>query len=123
MTRERRFALVVIMATAGMNALITATLVGLALLGPRPFDVTDLSLLVFSIGCFVLAHDAYKLRVNESLYRDQTVALQARLIETRLQLTAARATAQAVVRLAKAAGLEVPRRVDESRTAEERVDD
>lgn len=114
MTRERRFALVIIMATAGMNGLITGVLLGLSLLGGREFDVTDLALLVFSIGCFLMAYEVYRLRLLQRPLEIKLAELQRERITLRVRLTAAQATARAVVKLAHDAAPVLPKdRVDD----------
>lgn len=102
MTRERRFALTVIMATAGMNTLVTGVVVGLTLTGDRTFDITELSLLVFSIGCFILAHEVYRLRLREGAWMRKEIYLRTKVLS-------AQATARTVVKLARDAGLTLPK--------------
>lgn len=63
MTRERRFALTVIMTTSGMNALVTGAVILTGLINDGRIDVTELALLVFSIGAFALAYEVYRLQL------------------------------------------------------------
>lgn len=88
MSRERRFALVVMMTVSGMNALVTATLLGLALVGSRRFDVTELTLLVFSIGVFVLARAVYSLSLRLEAQRLAFLNDLARIGEMMSEITA-----------------------------------
>lgn len=108
MTRDRRFSLIIIMVTSGMNAFVTATVLGLGLLDLRPVSITDVSLLVFSIGCFLLACEVYKLRLrNDGLFA-KNIELTESLMNTRRIMRL-----QADMRKIKATAAELPV-VDES---------
>lgn len=84
MTRERRFALTVMMIVSGMNALVTGAVVTAGIVADAQFDMTDVTLLVFSIGAFVLAREIYKLRLERTRLISENTRL-AGAIETQIK--------------------------------------
>lgn len=75
MTRERRFALTVLMTTSGMNALVTGAVILTGLINDGRIDVTELALLVFSIGAFALAYEVYRLQLERTRLISKTTVL------------------------------------------------